>query len=124
MNHNAIGRGYETFGNATAETVDRELESYATSRRWFRPLPAEESLRWSMRDSVNYTQTGLLAILDYSAKNATDLLRNFYRKSYNSWQRGVEGNPYAFVVPAGQADARRVAQMIEVLRRQGSRRRQ
>jgi len=119
MNHNAIGRGYETFGNATAETVDRELESYATSRRWFRPLPAEESLRWSMRDSVNYTQTGLLAILDYSAKNATDMLRNFYRKGYNSWQRGVVGNPYAFVMPAGQADARRVGQMIEVLRRQG-----
>ena len=25
-NHNAIGRGYETFGNATAETVERWLE--------------------------------------------------------------------------------------------------
>jgi hypothetical protein len=26
-NHNAIGRGYETFGNGTAETVERILES-------------------------------------------------------------------------------------------------
>ncbi len=27
MNHNAIGRGYETFGNATAETVTRRVSS-------------------------------------------------------------------------------------------------
>src|SRR5262249_11004408 len=26
VNHNAIGRGYETFGNATAETVERTLD--------------------------------------------------------------------------------------------------
>ena len=26
INHNAIGRGYETFGNATAETVERVLD--------------------------------------------------------------------------------------------------
>lgn len=119
MNHNAIGRGYETFGNATGETVDRKLESYATSRRWFRPLPAEESFEWSMRDSVNYAQTGLLSILDFSAKQAPEMLRNFYRKGYNSWRRGVDGKPHAFVIPAGQVDARRVAQMINVLLRQG-----
>lgn len=118
MNHNSIGRGYETFGNATGETVERDLESYATSRRWYRPWPAEESFRWSMRDSVNYTQTGLLAILDYSARSAEELLRNFYRKGYNSWQRGVAGSPYAFVIPHDQEDPRRVVQMIEVLRRQ------
>ena len=119
MNHNAIGRGYETFGNATAETVERHLDGYATTRRWFRPWPAEESLQWSMRDSVNYTQTGLLAILDYSAKNASELLRNFYRKGFNSWQRGLAGNPYGFVIPHDQPDPRRVAQMVDVLTRQG-----
>jgi len=26
VNHNAIGRGYETFGNGTAETVDRRID--------------------------------------------------------------------------------------------------
>ncbi len=119
MNHNAIGRGYETFGNASGETMERELDSYATSRRWFRPVPAEESFDWSMRDSVNYTQTGLLAILDYSARQAPEMLRNFYRKGYNSWQRGVAGNPYAFVIPAGQADPGRVARMVNLLLRQG-----
>jgi hypothetical protein len=119
MNHNAIGRGYETFGNATGETVERELDSYATSRRWFRPVPAEERFTWSMRDSVNYTQTGLLAILDYSARQAPEMLRNFYRKGYNSWQRGLAESPHAFVIPDGQADPGRVAKMVNLLLRQG-----
>jgi hypothetical protein len=119
MNHNAIGRGYETYGNATAETVERILEPWQSSREWFRPWPVEGTLRWSMRDNVNYQQTALLAILDYSAKHADELLRNFYRKGFNSWQKGVAGNPYAFVIPAAQPDRRRVAQMVNVLLRQG-----
>jgi hypothetical protein len=119
MNHNAIGRGYETFGNATAETVRRVLDPSETTRRWFRPLPASGPLNWSMRDTVNYAQTGLLAILDFTAVHASEMLRNFYRKSYKSWQAGVAGNPYAFVIPEEQADRRRVADMIELLLRQG-----
>ncbi len=119
MNHNALGRGYETWGNATAETVERVLEPDDVTRRWFRPWPAERRFRWSMRDNVNYMQTGCLAILDWSAGHAGELLRNFYRRGYKSWQRGVAGDPYAFVIPAGQGDRRRVAQMVNLPRRQG-----
>jgi hypothetical protein len=119
LNHNSIGRGYETYGNATAETVERTIWEEETSREWFRPWPVAGTMRWSMRDNVNYQQTALLAILDYTAKHADDMLRNFYRKGYNSWQAGVAGNPYAFVIPAQQNDRRRVVQMIEVLRGQG-----
>ena len=119
MNHNSIGRGYETMGNAGGETMMRTVWGREYTREWFRPVPVEGTLRWSMRDNVNYQQTALLSILDYTAKNADEMLRNFYRKSYNSWQKGVAGNPYAFVIPADQADRRRVAQMIEVLLRQG-----
>jgi Zinc carboxypeptidase len=119
MNHNSIGRGYETYGNATAETVTRELDGWETTRRWFRPWPASGPLVWSMRDNVNYTETGLLAILDHTAKNAPDFLRNFYRKGYNSWRRGVAGSPRAFVIPPEQGDRRRVAAMVGLLLRQG-----
>jgi hypothetical protein len=119
MNHNAIGRGYETHGNATAETVERILDPSETTRRWFRPWPASGPLRWSMRDNVSYTQTGLLAILDYTAVNDKQMLRNFYRTGYRSWQQGVAGNPYAFVIPEDQPDRRRVAQMINLLMLQG-----
>jgi hypothetical protein len=119
INHNAIGRGYETYGNATGETVLRELEPDQTTKTWYRPWPASGPLEWSMRNSVNYTQTGLLAILDYTAINAAEMLRNFYRKGYKSWQRGVAGDPYAVVIRAEQPDRRRVAEMVNLLLQQG-----
>jgi hypothetical protein len=118
INHNAIGRGYETFGNATAETVTRELEPGDVSREWYRPWPPDRTFRWSMRDNVNYQQTAALAILDWSARHATELLRDFYRTGYNGWRKGVEEKPYAYVIPARQPDRLRVAQMIDRLRGQ------
>jgi hypothetical protein len=119
MNHNAIGRGYETFGNATGETVERVLEANQLTREWFRPWPATSPVEWSMRDSVNYTETGLLAVLDYTAVNATEMLRDYYRKGYKSWRKGLTETPYAFVIRADQADRRRVAQMVDLLMLQG-----
>ncbi len=123
VNHNAVGRGYETFGNATAETVDRVLRSNqddaagnpVTSAQWYRPWPPDRNLRWSLRNNTNYMQTGALAILDHSAKNAADMLRGFYRKGYNSWQKGISEKPYGFVIPPDQDDPRRVAEMVGVL---------
>ena len=119
MNHNSLGRGYETFGNGTAETVRRVLDrGDSTSAQWFRPSPPPPEFRWSARDNVNYTQTAALAILDWSARHPDRLLRNFYRKGYNSWQRGVAGKPYAIAIP-NDTDRRRSAQMVSLLRRQG-----
>ncbi len=122
-NHNSIGRGYETFGNTTAETVERRLrpdeELYVgkavTTREWYRAWPPDRSLVWSLRNNVNYMQTGCLAILDWTARHAQDLLRNFYRKGLNSWRKGREGKPRAFAIAADQGDRRRVAEMINLL---------
>ncbi len=118
INHNGVGRGYETFGNATAETVSRKADEGSTTREWFRPWPAEPAFTWSMRDNVNYQQTGALAILDWASRQAKQLLRDFYQTGYNSWQKGVTQKPYAFVIPAEQADRLRVTQMINRLRDQ------
>ncbi len=121
-NHNSLGRGYETFGNHTAETVERTLrpthryvDRPVTDREWYRAWPPEKRFVWSLRDNTNYMETGCLSILDWTAKNSKEVLRNFYRKGYNSWQKGVKGKPYAFVIPDGQGDPRRVAQMIGIL---------
>lgn len=118
MNHNAIGRGYETYGNATPETFARALregggeqEDYLT-REWYRPSPPPTHFRWSMRDNTNYQETGALTILDWAARHPKEMLRNFYRTGYNSWRKGVMEKPYAFVIPAGQADPLRVAGMV------------
>jgi hypothetical protein len=112
MNHNSLGRGYETWGNATAETVRRTIDASDASMEWYRPLPPPREFTWSARDNVNYTQTGVLAALDHMARSAKDMLRNFYRKGRNSWRKGVEEAPYAFVIPEDQGDRLRVAQMV------------
>jgi hypothetical protein len=120
-NHNGIGRGYETFGNGTAETVERDLSARrsgrgsSTSREWYRPLPAPARFKWSLRDNVNYTQTGVLAALNYTALHFQGMMRDLYRKSRASWQKGLNEKPRAFVIPADQGDRRRVAQMIGLL---------
>ena len=123
VNHNSIGRGYETFGNGTAETVERVLrpneERYAgrpaTSQEWYRPMPPPRKFMWSLRNNTNYMESGCLAALDYAAKHSKEMLRDFYRKGYNSWQKGVKGGPYAFAIAEDQGDRRRVADMIDLL---------
>ncbi|MEZ5499143.1 MAG: M14 family zinc carboxypeptidase [Steroidobacteraceae bacterium] len=118
INHNAIGRGYETFGNATAETVERHADADSLTREWYRPWPPDAKFRWSMRDNVNYQQTAALAILDWSARHASEMLQDFYQTGYNSWRKGVEQKPYAYIVPAGQADRLQVVRMIDRLQTQ------
>src|SRR5256886_11216525 len=112
MNHNAIGRGHETFGNSSAETRKRQISSGETTREWWRPMPPAAEFTWSARDNVNYNETGILASLDFAAKNSKELLRNFYTKSFNSWQKGLKEPPYAFLIPEDQGDPARAAQLV------------
>jgi hypothetical protein len=119
MNHNAIGRGYETFGNSTAETLTHSLPADATSKEWYRVLPPPVGkFLWSARDNVNYNETGALAALDYAAANSQMLLRNFYTKSVHSWRKGLDEPPFAFLIPADQGDPTRVAQLVAKLQAQ------
>jgi len=120
-NHNADGRGYETFGNGTAETLTPEQPSQDTSVEWYRPLPppAQGTFRWSARDNVNYNETALLAALDETARQSQELLRNYYLKGVHSYRRGLEQPPFGFIVPDGQGDPARVAQLVSLLLRQG-----
>jgi Zinc carboxypeptidase len=119
LNHNSVGRGYETFGNATAETVQRTIWEDETSREWYRPWPPDRSFKWSMRDNINYQETACLSILDYTAAHAGDMLRNFYRTGFKSWQAGLTGHPLAYVIPEEQGDRKRVADLVNRLLAQG-----
>jgi hypothetical protein len=126
-NHNSIGRFYETFGNAGADTYVRDLSNarYAgelvTSQQWYRAWPPTKRVRWSARDNVNYMQAGVLASLEYTADNAEQLLRNFWRKGVNSMTRGRDQKPHAYLIPtlARQRDPRRAAYLVNQLRRHG-----
>jgi hypothetical protein len=113
MNHNSIGRGYETWGNGTAETQRRRVSKSESTMEWFRPLPPPEGeVLWSARDNLNYQETAALAALDMSAGAPKAMLRNFYKKGWDSWQKGLNQPPYAFLIPDGQGDPERVAQMV------------
>ncbi len=116
MNHNAIGRGYETFGNGTAETLRWTLGPEDTSREWWRlvPPPARE-FAWSARDNVNYNETAALSALDFTAAHSRELLHNFYLKGLHSWQKGRDEAPYAYLIPADQGDPARVAALVRRL---------
>ena len=113
MNHNAIGRGYETFGNGTAETLRADaVPGGDLARVVSRAAAAGDALLWSARDNVNYNETGALAALDYAAAQFEDAAAQFLlARAATRWRKGVEEPPYAFVIPAGpgRSDARGAA---------------
>ena len=113
-NHNSDGRGYETYGNGTAETLLPEQPGDESTVEWYRPLPPPKpkSFMWSARDNVNYNETGMLAALDDVAQQSKGLLRNYYLKNLHSYQRGLETAPYGILIPDGQGDPARVSQLV------------
>ncbi|CCH53075.1 hypothetical protein BN8_02139 [Fibrisoma limi BUZ 3] len=123
-NHNAIGRFYETFGNAGANTYLRDLaeQKYAgdpaTSKEWYRPAPPTEKVYWSYRNNINYMQAGVLASLSYGATNSRLLLKNFYQKGLNNLRKGTQETPRAFVIPKNQRDPTMAAYLVNQLRAQ------
>jgi hypothetical protein len=120
-NHNSDGRGYETFGNGTAETLVPEQPGDESTVEWYRPWPPppQKTFRWSARDNVNYNETAMLAALDDSALQSKTLLKNYYLKSLHSYHRGLDEAPFAFLIPDGQGDPVRVAQLVARLLAQG-----
>ncbi len=123
-NHNSIGRFYETFGNAGANTYLRDLSEMkyagdaAISKEWYRPDPATQLVNWSSRNNINYMEAGVLASLSYTSDNAKVLLHNFYQKGLNNIRKGKEEKPRAFVIPAEQHDPMMAAYLVNQLRKQ------
>jgi hypothetical protein len=118
-NRNALGRFYETFGNSLPHTMTRTLGAGQTSVRWYRPNPPRAETVWSLRNNVNYGQTGVLHSLYLYAQNRTRVLEQFWTKSNNSLERGRTTAPYAYHVPADQARRANAAHLLNNLRRQG-----
>ena len=119
MNHNSTGRGYETWGNGSAETMMRDVSPSEMTREWYRPLPPEkDEILWSARDNVNYQETAALISLDYVAQNSKRFLQSFYQKGVHSYRKGLEETPYAFLIRPDQGDRFRVAQMVSLLLKQ------
>jgi hypothetical protein len=120
-NHNSIGRFYETFGNRSAETLERKLKdsSYLgkkiTEVQWYRLSPPEEKVTWSLRNNTNYMQAGVLEALRYASLHGEELLRNFWLKGSRSLERGRTEKPFAWVFPLEQRDRGKLAYLLNQL---------
>src|SRR5580765_3677264 len=73
-NHNGMLRMYETFGNYGATTMKRRTDRgnegpsvNPTTREWYRPRPPYREVEWSMRNGINYMETGILSALQLTA---------------------------------------------------------
>jgi hypothetical protein len=118
-NHNGMLRMYEIFNQGGANTKKARLQGPQTTRQWYRPNPAPAGeVDWSIRNSINYAQSGVLTALELASKFPTMIVENFYKKSLNSVEAGHTKPPHAFVIPAGQRDQTAVDRVVNLLRRQ------
>jgi hypothetical protein len=118
-NHNGMLRMYEVFNQGGANTKKARLSGGQTTRQWFRPNPAPAGeVDWSIRNSINYAETGLLTALELTSKFPAMVVENYYKKSANAVKRGADKAPHAFVLPAGQRDQSQVDRVANLLRRQ------
>lgn len=118
-NRNALGRFYETFGNSLPHTMEREVSDGRTEVTWYRPNPPRAETLWSLRNAVNYAQTGVLHSLHLYAQNRSRVLQQFWTKSKNSLERGRTTAPYAYHFPVDQPRKGNIAHLLNNLRRQG-----
>lgn len=118
-NHNGMLRMYEVFNQGGANTKKARLQGPQTTRQWYRPNPAPAGeVDWSIRNSINYAQTGLLTALELTSRFPAMVVENFYKKSANGVAAGQNKPPHGFVIPAGQRDQTQVDRVVNLLRRQ------
>lgn len=116
--HNAIGRFYETFGNAVPATQDRVVRE-ASQRAWYRPNPPLPQVKWSLRNNVNYQQSGALLALHYAAENRQHLLETFWTLGRRAVAKATTEGPAAYVFRADQPRRGQLRDLLTLLREQG-----
>jgi hypothetical protein len=118
--HNSIGRFYETYTSRGADCHTVRLPATATERRWDRPNPPVNGVKWCIRSNINSQQSGSLIALRYVADHRDVFLRNYLAKAERMIDRGRTSAPYAFVIPRGQKHAAEAADLVNLFRAQGS----
>lgn len=116
--HNSIGRFYETFGNSVPTTQDRVVRG-ASQRDWYRPNPPYPKVKWSLRNNVNYQQSGILLALKYAADNREHLLETFWTLGKRAIAKATTEGPAAYVFTADQKRMGQLRDLLNLLRTQG-----
>ncbi len=117
--HNGIGRFYETFSAGDADTGVRSTGS-ASTRDWYRPNPPFPKVRWSIRDNVNLSESGVLMAMHSVALEKDRFLHNYYLKSKRSVAKAKTEGPVAYVIaPPAAGGQFRLSDLQQVMDRQG-----
>jgi hypothetical protein len=74
---------------------------------------------WRLRDIVERQKVSAWAILDLAARNKETVLWNAYLKARRQTERGAQGKPAAYVVPAIQHDPLTAVKLVNKLLVQG-----
>ncbi len=116
--HNSIGRFYETYGNLIPSTQDRVVRGRST-REWFRSNPPYPKVKWSLRNNVNYQQSGVILALKYMADNREHMLQTFWTLGKRSIAKATTEGPAAYVFPADQKRLGQLRDLLNLLRSMG-----
>src|SRR5262245_2056882 len=74
---------------------------------------------WKLRDIVERQKISAWAALDLAARNRETVLWNAYLKAKRQTERGAQGKPAAYVIPANQHDPLTAAKLVNQLLIQG-----
>jgi len=118
--HNSIGRFYETYTSRGADCHTVRLPATSTDRRWDRPNPPVNGVKWCIRSNINYQQSGALIALRYVGDHRETFLKNYLAKAERMIERGQRSAPFAFVIPRNQKHAAEAADLVNLFRAQGS----
>ena len=115
---NTVARFYETFGNRWPTTEKRVVRG-ASDRAWFRQNPALPEVRWSLRNNINYQQSGVLFALHDMAENRERFLERFWTMGKRAVAKAGNEGPAAWVLDAGQKRQGQLHDLLTLLERHG-----
>jgi len=118
MGHNTIGRFYETFGNRFPSTENRIVRTQS-DREWYRTNPPLPTVKWSLRNNVNYQQSGLLFALSDMADRREHFLEQFWLLGKRSIAKATNEGPAAWVFDGAQKRQGQLRDLMTLLRTHG-----
>jgi Zinc carboxypeptidase len=118
LGHNAIGRFYETFGNHVPSTEDRVVRRWS-DRAWFRPNPPLPTVKWSLRNNVNYQESGVLLALSDAASRRAHFMEQYWTLGKRSVAKARTEGPAAYVFDRGQKRQGQLRDLMTLLRAHG-----
>jgi hypothetical protein len=94
----------------------RNLPTYEAETIFPNPWPGGW---WKLRDIIERQKVSAWATLDLAARNRETVLWNAYQKARRQTERGAQGKPAAYVIPATQHDPLTAVKFVNKLLDQG-----